>query len=338
MALPLALMGVGAGVGMLGNYFGAKEQNKPQWQQTTPWDSGQADQWKGMMGNSLANFGNLNYGPTDAQNWMFGRMGNSAFGGGGGGKTKGINTANTDYEKKVLSDYYLDLENNPYHQGYLDSMQAENTEALGRAQAETVAPFVGAGGTMGMSGINAATRQGVADDYGENLGNQIAQYNAAIYGQERGLQDAANQAHSQREGNWDASMIGADVTGYGHWADAQTAMRNQDMLGEYYKGSLGLQGANQKWGQQMDMWGMGEQMRQLGLQGQGLGEYGMLSDYGRQMLPYQQGFGKTTMQGPQVSPFGSALQGAFGGAASGLGMGHTLGDMNINTWGQLFGT
>jgi hypothetical protein len=169
-----------------------------------------------------------------------------------------------------------------------------------------------------------ANKRGIADDFGENLSGAHSGFLNDQMATRYGLGAQANQVFSGREANWDSSMIGADVQGYGSWADAQTAMRGQDMEGSYRQGMLGQMGRDAEWGRQMDMWGMGEQMRQLGLQGQGLGAYAMTSDYGQQMLPYQQGFGKTLNQGPRTSPWGAAAQGAVSGAATGMGFGKSL--------------
>lgn len=348
MAWPLAIMGGMALAGGISNYMNAKKGNEPQWRETSPWKSGSADAWEQGMGKSLAKIRDLNYGPTDAQNWMFGRMGNSAFGGGGGGgdmnmgwqnrnvgrynvgkvdrRTRGINTAQTDWEKRMTAEEFMDLENDPYVQQRLAAMTQESNEQMARAQAEsTTADSVA--GTMGMSGINQATKANIADSYNENMGANQSGFLTDQMGMRYGLGAQANQTFSGREQSHDASIIGADVTGYGNWAQAQTAMRGQDANAAYQQGMLGQMGADRKWQQQMDMWGLGNQMRELGLQGDGLGEYAALSDYGRQMLPWQQGFGRTTMQGPQTSPWAAGLQGAMGGAATGMGMGKTLQSM-----------
>lgn len=349
MAFPLAIMGGMAAAGALSSYMNAKKANEPTWQQTNPWDSGAADKWKGLMGGHLDNMQGLDYGPTAAQNWMFGNMGNSAFGGGGGGgmnmdwqgrnvgrynvgkidqRTRGIGSAQTDWEKRVTDESFMDMENDPYVQQRLDAMTQESNEQMARAQAESIGPE-SMGGTMGMSGAQMATRGGIADDYSENANAQRAGFLNDQMGMRFGLGDSANAQHSGREGARDNALIGADASGYGSYAQAQTAMRGQDMEGAYRQGMLGQMGADRKWNQQMDMWGMGEQMRQMGLQGQGLGAYGMTADYGQQMLPYQQGFGRTYNQGPQVSPLGAGIQGAMSGAATGMGMGKSLQGMGF---------
>lgn len=348
MAWPLAIMGAGAGLGALGGFLGAKDASAPTWTKNDPQDQGLYDQWKGYMGQSLGNFGNLDFGPTNAQNWMFGNMGNTAFGPGGGGggmdmswqsnpkyrlgrfnydkvgrQTKGINTDMTDLEKRYTDEGFLDVANDPYVQAQLAAIRGESDESMGRAIAQSITPESVAG-TMGMSGAAMAAKGNIADDYNENLNQANAGYLSDQVQSRMGASLAANQTFSGREQNWDSNQMQGALGGYQSLNQAKTSMYNTDANAAYHQGALGLQGSQNKWNQQMDMWGMGEQMRQLGLQGAGLGAYGLYSDWGNQVNPWQQAFGKQTTQGPKVNPWTAGIQGMIAGGTKGLGMGKSL--------------
>lgn len=358
MAWPLAIMAGGALAGGVGSYLQAKAGNEDQWTHTNPWDAQLGDQFKGYMGNSLDSFKDMNFGPTDQQNWMFGNMGKSAFGPGMGGggmnfnwqsnpaynlgrfnygkvgrQTKGINTDMTDLEKRYSDEGFLDVANDEYVQNQLAAIRQQSDEQMGRAVSQSITPDSIAG-TMGMSGANMAAKGNITDQFNQNMTNTEAGYLSDQTGQRLGASLQANNTFSGRENAWDQAQMSGALGGYQSLNNAKVGMRGQDMQGDYQNAMLSGMGADRKWNQQMDMWGMGEQMRQLGLQGAGLGEYGMYSDWGNQMLPWQQAFGKTTMHGPQTSPWAAGIQGAISGGTSGLGMGKSLQGMGYFGGGQ----
>mgnify|MGYP005816783897 CR=1 FL=1 len=133
------------------------------------------------------------------------------------GGLQGINATPTDYEQQVLDNYWLDLENNPWAQQYAGALTQEHDESLGRNLSMMASPFAGAGGTMGMSGINAATRMNAMDDSRENLSNSLSGFYEGLFQGERGRQQQTSGDISGRT----QGLYGAGASAYS--ADQQRA-------------------------------------------------------------------------------------------------------------------
>jgi len=225
----------------------------------------------------------------------------------------------------VMSDYYLDLENNPYIQQRLDAMQQEGQESFDAQSTAAMSPFLQAGGTMGFTGANMANQAKMVDQFGENMANSRAGFLGDQYAMERGMQDSANQAWSGRESTYDASGIAGDATRAAARTAARASMYKTDSdrwLGER---SIGAQSAALRAQQQQAMWGNAQQYADMQRQGGGLGRMGVFGQGMSQTLPWQQGFGVNTQQGPKQSALGGFIQGAIGGAFGGAGFGKKMG-------------
>jgi hypothetical protein len=158
--------------------------------------------------------------------------------------------------------------------------------------------------------------------------NQKANYLGSQYAMERGMQDAANQAWSGRESTYDASGMSADAQRAAARMAANASMYNTDSQRYIAQQQIGAQNAMNQWAKQTGMWGIADDYANMGRQGQGLGALGVYGQGMSQTLPWQQGFGVNTQQGPKVSSMGGFLQGALGGALGGAGMGSKGGSSN----------
>ena len=348
MAIPMAaMMGAGALMGGMGGKQQAKGRTTSSW--TDMYNKGQGDALMGNYNDAMNRSAGIDFGPTADQTALYRNMMNQAMGGqGGGGGGGGFqsqfgkrgggggggnqnakyaknNVALSDYESKVLSDYYLDLENNPYIQQQLDAMQREGQETFDRSSSAAMSPFLQAGGTMGFTGANLGTQANMVDDFNENMQNQQAGYLGQQYANERALQDSANQAWGQREATYDSSGMSADATRAAARMAANASMYNTDSQRYLGERQIGAQGAAQAWAQKMGMYGIADQYAAQQRQGQGLGEMGVYGQGMSQTLPWQSGFGKSYQKTPGSSGLGGFLQGAIGGAMGGAGMGKGMG-------------
>jgi len=221
----------------------------------------------------------------------------------------------------------MNMENNPIIQERLAALRGENQESLRQSLGEAMGQFVGGGGTMGISGMMAAGRGKMSDDFGENLGQQQAGFLADYDAQMRAQQAAANQAWSGRESAYDSSGFQNDATkaAANIAAAAQRYSADQQLRG--VRAGISSQDAQARFAQQMAVFGLGSQMAGMQQQGEGLGALGLAHDYGQSMLPYQQAFGssQSTSQGPQVSPFNAAVSGGLAGAGFGNQLGTQFG-------------
>lgn len=351
MAIPMAaMMGAGALMGGMGGKQQSKGKTTSSW--TDMYNKGQGDALMGNYNDAMNRAAGIDFGPTADQTALYRNMMNQAMGGqgggggggggfqsqwgkrggGGGGGGQGIekrlaknNVALSDYESKVLSDYYLDLENNPYIQQQLDAMQREGQESFEQTAGAAMSPFLQAGGTMGFTGANLGTRARMADEHGENMANTRANYLGQQYANERALQDSANQAWGQREATYDSSAFSADATRKAAAMAARASMYNTDSQRYLGEKQIGAQSAAQAWAQKMGMYGIADQYAAQQRQGQGLGEMGVYGQGMSQTLPWQSGFGKSYQKTPGSSGLGGFLQGAIGGAMGGAGMGKGMG-------------
>jgi hypothetical protein len=349
MAIPMmAMMGAGALMGGMGGKQQAKGKTTTNKSQTTAWNEGAADDLFGNYTGAMNKSAGLNYGPTADQTRLYQNMMNqsmrggggggggggfsSQYGGGGGGgggggnqnqKYAGVNVAQSEHEQKVLSDYYLDMENNPYIQQQLAAMQQEGQESFDRSSTAAMQPFLQAGGTMGFTGANLSNQARMVDDYNENMQNQQAGYLGQQYQFERGQQTAANQAWSGREQAYDVAGMGADAQRASARMAANASRYNADSQRYVGMAGIGAQNAAQAWNQKMGMFGVADQYANMQRQGQGLGQMGVYGQGMSQTLPWQQGFGENvqTQTTPGSSQLGGFLQGAIGGAMGGAGMG-----------------
>ena len=136
------------------------------------------------------------------------KVGGDGGDGGGGGHRYDLKATPTDYEADVLSGKYLDLENNPYMQDYIDAIKRDAEEELQFASGQLASPFAGAGATMGMTGIHAAQQGRLASEWGEDVQDTIAGVYKETYETERMLQNQIAGIVSGRS----QAMIGAQAT------------------------------------------------------------------------------------------------------------------------------
>lgn len=349
--------GIGAVAGGLGGYAQAKAANQPteQWSQRDPWRGGDANWFMDQMrGATEGAAGNVNWGPFKDQRRMYRSMMGDAFGGrGGGGGGGGMAQAmgggrgrggggggrggfgkyakqNVEWDpfaQQVLDPAFFNVADDPLFQNEMQYMQDEYQQNLAGGMNQASMPFINAGGTMGMSGVNAAARQNAGLEGARDMGRAGNQLMLGERGQRMGLAGSVYGDWSGREAAYDQAAIGGEAQ-LGAAAKAAAAQRysaDQSLRG--VMAGVGAQNAAQSWGKQMDMWNMGNQMAGMRRNAQGLGNLGLYGQYGGATLPWQQGFGQqhTKTQGPKQNPWLGALGGAMGGAAGGFGFGSNPG-------------
>jgi hypothetical protein len=236
-----------------------------------------------------------------------GMGGGGGRGGRGGGYFGNIQAKPTAYEEDVLSGYYLDLENNPYVKQYTEALTQDFNEGLGLASSHLQGAFAG-GGTMGMSGALASSMGRLADDWGEDLSNQIAESYFGLYQSERQLMNDIDAILSGRT----ESLIGAEAAKYS--ADQSLKAAQATANATRYAASLASQ-----LGYDQLAWEMTSFTEELNMKAYELSLYAG-SGYLSGVSGALGGFGTSYGTGPYVSPFSSALQGGAGGAFLGGGL------------------
>jgi len=324
--------------------------------QNQAWNPGMADRWgQSMEGTYNQAMNNVNFGPTGYQNAMFDSLYSSAYGGQGGGgggggagmgsqmqgrggggggggggimkRLAGNNVAFNDYETRVLDPGFMDWENNPQLAQRLAGMRLESDESQREAMSQAFGQFAGAGGTMGMTGMMAAGRGKLADDFGENLGIQQGQFITNYDQQLRAQQAAANQAWSGRESSYDTGAFSNDATKASARMQLQGVMAGIESQERQAAAAARGSAKQQAFNNQMAVFGLGSQMAGMQQQGAGLGQFGLTAAYGAAQHPYQQSFGSQTQQQTGTTP-GSpgGWQGAVTGGTTGAGVGRGLGN------------
>jgi len=351
-----AMMAAGA----ISGYMGGKDKERQSkiptttTSQTDPWRGADANYYMDQMRGATDRAMGINWGPSLRQNKIFDKMYRGSMGGGGrgggggggqgmygswrgqgggggGGGQGGIfnrlaksNVAQSGYEQRVLGDEFLNVQDNPYVQAQIEAMQRENAEQEQRQYGQAMSPFMG-GGDMGFSGAQMGARMQMADQFSENWQNQQAQYMAQQYQAERQLQDAANQAWSQREATYDASGFQNQATRAAARMAANASMYGSDQQLRGVMAGVGEQSAARQFAERQALFGMAGNIADMRRQQQGIGQMGVMGQYGQATFPWQQGFGKTTGTkiGPPIS--GGGAQGMFGGLLQGMGMGMGMG-------------
>jgi len=135
-----------------------------------------------------------------------------------------IQPGQTPYEQAVLSGQYLNLESNPYLQQYTAGVRQELGEEYERSSSQALSPFASAGGTLGFSGISAGTQARMADEYGENVANQISSAYFSLYQGERQLQNQISGNLSQLQAAMYSVAGGAYQAEVGANAQIQSAI------------------------------------------------------------------------------------------------------------------
>jgi hypothetical protein len=239
------------------------------------------------------------------------------------------------YEQDVLSGKYLDINNNPYVKGYTQALTSDWEKALNKGLSAVSSPFL-SGSTLGQTGMHGATRAGYAGESQRGLTNELAKGYFGLYGQERGSQDATNQALSGRTNQLVSSAgsaYGADRQLQGVRVQANSALQQAKMAQAL--------GYDQLAAQMMFQY---EQLNQQAVDMERL----LAGGYGNLVGQYLGGFGEQTgtqtQQGPKQSSLGGFLQGAAGGALTGAGIGNLFGGgggqqsfFNNNPAGQYWG-
>lgn len=289
------------------------------------------DPWSVYGGEQLAGFNQDQYNQMQGvRDWMSGQGGNmlNSMYGMGNQLMGGFGQAQDSYNRFLGQgavqnqgpnmDMVGRMMDNPHLQGQIDAAHADVTKNLYQNQMPGIAAYSGGSGNLGSSrrgmleGLaqnEAASRmsnistQMRGNQYGQALGyaNQIANQNAALNQQNRGMQmNAANQL---------AGLGGQGMNMFGQANNLFGNMNN--MLG-------GIGNQQQQW-QQQNLNNM------------------MNNHYLGQMLPYQQAqmgtgiamgpgaaFGETTQTTPNGGIFGSMMapiMGMAGGFMAGGGMG-----------------
>jgi hypothetical protein len=231
----------------------------------------------------------------------------------------GMDDPAADFRARMFDEGWLDVENNPTIQGYLDALQRENQESMDYGMSASYSPFAG-GGTMGNSGANLMERLRVGDDYNENLLNQQSgalmdaygqnlQAALGASGQEVDLLNALRGAGANMYGSDAAKQaalgsarIGAAASRYASDKSASTARRGQTL-----DAALALQGLNRQAG-----------MDRMSAAGNWLGGYSPAAA--------QWGTQKSVSTTPaQSGGLSGLLTGGMGGALSGAGFGTKMG-------------
>ena len=102
------------------------------------------------------------------------------------------------YEKDVLSGYYLDLANNPYAQQYAGAITQNYDENLARDLSLVQGAFAGSP-TLGMGGAAMSAKGRVVDDSREKLSNSLAQMYSGLYESESALMNEIDAIKSGRK-------------------------------------------------------------------------------------------------------------------------------------------
>lgn len=230
----------------------------------------------------------------------------------------GVQASANPYEQGVLGGQFLDIGNNPFIGGIANALTQRSEESLGRNLSQLSSPFAGAGGTMGFTGINAATRGRALDESGQNLSNALAQLFGGAYESERGRQQETAGLLSGRT----QSLIGAGAQGYG----ADQALRGQKAQARATVQSAQIRAdASLEAAQLAQQLGYSELAAQLyqdyerNSQFASQQQFGLPEQYLGAIFPSLFGFGPETTSGftGGGSPFLGFAGGALGGAAEG---------------------
>lgn len=359
-----AIMAGSALMGAMGGKGKHKSQSTTQTSQRTPWNQGWADNAWGQYNDASNRAGGIDWGPTRDQNRMYrsmmGQYGPGAGGGGGGGmagnmqgggrrrgggggggmkwdqKYGGQNVDYSDYEQRVMAPEYMDVASDPYIQAQQAYRRGLFDENAAGSRTAAMAPFLQAGGTMGLTGaamgMQSKMQQANERDWTGQEGAMFMDERNARRQQAMG----ANQAWSGREGAFDQAAIGGDTNIKTANISAAADRYNTDSNERVGMAGIGAQNAQNRFAQQQAMFGMAGQMAAMQREGQGLGAMNLWGQNLNQQLPWQGNFGKNTQTTtvPGVgSKWGNIAQGLGGGAIQGAGMWKNMG--SPKTWASV---